>query len=645
MSCINPGHHTIDAKSKENSKSLLYNLESKIGKFASTSVPVEDTENANNINLGGVHSSTCSNATKNGTEKITTDNKAVVDAMLKSCSEIAKRRTASKDHSDNSLIGSIIGGDSLQRSDSVDGSEITIFDYGSTFHPSIGERQRHSFPNGAIPNEWGHTDPHHEVASALYTNTAVPYPVHTAFLLPLPAGWKMRMSKTKNKPYYVHPDFGSTWYYPGLLPPSSVAFPTHQIVPTTTESQIIFHGLNAQQPVIPDAKIRSASVPESGNKLSVNSSEMASNGSVKKEGLVEIGVEKPSFEVSASKGQILSHAEIESGCMSQASWTLGGDAAVENTNVDETKYDEHFLVQDDSKDMDSCSNLPLQGLDNDYIEFVCNGGLENADEQVLDGEASSTVSSCVIPSGSVDIEETKETNSMESDHVDVDALLRQKLKKSSTPLPTIEEINDESVLSAGESSSASSSHHRHDPMRSTSPFSAIKDIPDESALSSRDSRSEPKSTSKPSLTRDRLFDELSRASETNTKAIVDVQNAVTDEFSFASNTGDSEDHQSPIFNGGLSDSGSERESQGPDESPQKNTTVSRKLGWQLDREKEVITARGHQHKRKLFPPGPLCSLQFLDLIVDGSMDTPLWRNCKRKRSSLTSIKRGQRNSF
>ena len=31
-----------------------------------------------------------------------------------------------------------------------------------------------------------------------------------------PSGWGTRWSKTKQRPYYVHPDFGSTWYCPGL---------------------------------------------------------------------------------------------------------------------------------------------------------------------------------------------------------------------------------------------------------------------------------------------------------------------------------------------------------------------------------------------------------------------------------------------
>eukprot|EP00956_Cyclotella_meneghiniana_P011864 scaffold16664_cov22-Cyclotella_meneghiniana.AAC.2 len=47
-------------------------------------------------------------------------------------------------------------------------------------------------------------------------------------------------------------------------------------------------------------------------------------------------------------------------------------------------------------------------------------------------------------------------------------------------------------------------------------------------------------------------------------------------------------------------------------------------------------------RRKTFPPGPLCSLQMLDLLEEGSLNTPLWRNAKRKRCTLTSLKRSQK---
>jgi len=36
-------------------------------------------------------------------------------------------------------------------------------------------------------------------------------------VLELPPGWIQKMSRSKNKPYYVHPDHGRTWYCPALI--------------------------------------------------------------------------------------------------------------------------------------------------------------------------------------------------------------------------------------------------------------------------------------------------------------------------------------------------------------------------------------------------------------------------------------------
>lgn len=40
---------------------------------------------------------------------------------------------------------------------------------------------------------------------------------------PLPPGWVMRVSKTRNRPFYVHPDHGITWHCPVVLKPRSEA--------------------------------------------------------------------------------------------------------------------------------------------------------------------------------------------------------------------------------------------------------------------------------------------------------------------------------------------------------------------------------------------------------------------------------------
>jgi hypothetical protein len=47
-------------------------------------------------------------------------------------------------------------------------------------------------------------------------------------------------------------------------------------------------------------------------------------------------------------------------------------------------------------------------------------------------------------------------------------------------------------------------------------------------------------------------------------------------------------------------------------------------------------------KKKYVPPGPLCSLQFLEEIEKKEFDTPLWRRMKRKRSTLSSVQKSRR---
>jgi hypothetical protein len=40
---------------------------------------------------------------------------------------------------------------------------------------------------------------------------------------PLPPGWKVKVSHNKARPFYQHPDFGTTWHCPVVLPPKSAA--------------------------------------------------------------------------------------------------------------------------------------------------------------------------------------------------------------------------------------------------------------------------------------------------------------------------------------------------------------------------------------------------------------------------------------
>ena len=55
-------------------------------------------------------------------------------------------------------------------------------------------------------------------------------------------------------------------------------------------------------------------------------------------------------------------------------------------------------------------------------------------------------------------------------------------------------------------------------------------------------------------------------------------------------------------------------------------------GLKLDAEFETESKSIKSYPRKRrFPPGPLCSFQFLEEIESGQFDSPLWRRMKRRR--------------
>ncbi|KAL3790502.1 hypothetical protein ACHAWO_010225, partial [Cyclotella atomus] len=166
------------------------------------------------------------------------ENKGVLEAMLNSTNNRAiKRHDASQtEESGPSLIGSIIGGAALQSSASLDGSEVTMPSFSASKlvrgHQSVGTAEVFrnsgsiSIPSNNIqlaasnlssikflrrPTAEESARLSMQIRAQLQSGYTYPSQIH------LPAGWQVRISKSKGKPYYVHPDFGSTWHYPGLI--------------------------------------------------------------------------------------------------------------------------------------------------------------------------------------------------------------------------------------------------------------------------------------------------------------------------------------------------------------------------------------------------------------------------------------------
>jgi hypothetical protein len=156
------------------------------------------------------------------------------------------------------LVGATIGGDLLDQYESLDESEITLSTLGNQ-RRSKWKHQRHnmsssrttqgsSLHNVAVqpPLEKGRliesphplptiryesrqevedTESSVDVWSLDDESASVPMIfsvnrkryVHPA----MPPGWEIKVSKSRQRPYYVHPDWGTTWRCPVVLPPKS----------------------------------------------------------------------------------------------------------------------------------------------------------------------------------------------------------------------------------------------------------------------------------------------------------------------------------------------------------------------------------------------------------------------------------------
>lgn len=221
------------------------------------------------------------------------DNEEVVAAMMKSGPPY-KGRQERNPTPDASMVGTMIGVHSHERSDSVDGSEVTMLTTDSSLHDfpathtnkqqqqqrqqkqhdtdsddesednvlvNKNNMKRKTSPDdvSAVPetsasrtskqkrrkrrSESERTSNIREPDEGVNESSQVIYFENNGVMIPhppLPSGWIIRMSKSKQRPFYCHPDHGSTWHCPVVLPQSSsdsmlksVYQPTVVNVPTT----------------------------------------------------------------------------------------------------------------------------------------------------------------------------------------------------------------------------------------------------------------------------------------------------------------------------------------------------------------------------------------------------------------------------
>ncbi len=125
-------------------------------------------------------------------------------------------------YSTNNLLGTEIGGDKLQQ-ESLDGSEITASTLtGMPAFPPKDIESSSTIRLAAVSNEdmveeWSLPD--QEASNVIFFELDGKQYVHD----PLPPGWVMKVSKTHNRPFYIHPDHGITWHCPIVLKSKSEA--------------------------------------------------------------------------------------------------------------------------------------------------------------------------------------------------------------------------------------------------------------------------------------------------------------------------------------------------------------------------------------------------------------------------------------
>eukprot|EP00986_Skeletonema_menzelii_P007086 scaffold2736_cov212-Skeletonema_menzelii.AAC.6 len=175
----------------------------------------------------------------------------MMEAMMNSCkNELEEYR----------VVGSVVGGASLERSHSDDMSEMTMMDdnLSTTSMTTLGgdnaskaHASKKDSPSLRIPSQLNvqRVDPlenqintrqanliDEETIASHITNQLKPggklQPINQDDLSQktyLPAGWKEFISKSKNTPFWRHPDFGTTWHNPGVPMPSGKHPPSQNL--------------------------------------------------------------------------------------------------------------------------------------------------------------------------------------------------------------------------------------------------------------------------------------------------------------------------------------------------------------------------------------------------------------------------------
>ena len=659
-----------------------------------------------------------------------TDNKHVLEAMLKSGSN---HHVGKKQPSDESLVGLIIGGASLKRADSADESEVTTLDYQveDVSETSMTTRISATEGLGSCNVQHRHHNHHqpHQMAAAtappptkqknssvsdIFRASSAPSNTNTnsnfhqelrrantitsqatatkeiqqpaSSVVQLPSGWKQRWSKTKQKPYYVHPDFGSTWHCPGLKPITNKQrdelFNVDAVTSQRVESNrgASFHANNNQSTHFPSTTSNTAAAAEDAGvayKGLDTTTTTKMNPTVASPTETSSKLYSQDFEVSSSyeranaemelavqraKERLIQDEEEEHGTEENNSFDPleeqysyshdqeETDGTVEFSNNDQGGFD--FDHDELDEDATANTNSPAPSLDDDVIPSPIASSPDLLSSQHNDTEQEDSITDDDRTSSLLSTihEDQNEMNSLASDHVDVDALLQKKLAAAS-PMPTIKELRMDSAQSK---QSSQVSPDDDDDINNAS-YNDDNDELNRLYLDQKDSFSKQDSFETLSRGSDEDDDDDTTANNNSVSNNNEAQQLVEQEDDF-------DDQSSPMLfdnndNGGFDDDDDNDDDDsaaggGQLESLERQSSKSRRkksggliTGLNLDaalkKESRKQPHRNRGPQKKIFPPGPLCSLQFLEEIQSKEFDTPLWRRMKRKRSTLESVARGK----
>jgi hypothetical protein len=571
-----------------------------------------------------------------------TDDKRILDVMFKSCNgrPCLPPEPAQQKASMESLVGSTVGGSSLQRSDSADESEVTTFGCvqenssqtsmttcfdrleadrdgvasyftNDTVPVRVAAQSQSMFRGKILPTA---APSYHELCRANVINDRMTSEQSLARQSHLPAGWKVRWSKTKQQPYWVHPDFGSTWHCPGLIP--NVGQATGRI--ELYNDQLISEGMQIRPSAYPRPSTVVANHIMANNSALTDESDTASHmarvlhgvGSGVKSAIDEYAMPEcadATFTVQTMhaircNSQENFNSYAHDGEAEEKISHRGAKKATENFDVSSADVSTKCFTQDfesrvhDEDEIKSTSECyyekeKQQGDDPvelEYYQYDGNNHRDDASQEQFNAEQDDTEEA-------IDQEDNDEDdgasvidtinsggssaiNSLMSEYVDVDVLLQNGGKNVKSSLATIKEYHQDS----------------------------------DGYQSSEASNDGSKELQKAHTNLRRSFEESSEGEDTSAidfGASIGMDNEV-----HTSIRSDSEDsHESNVYE------------------PREQKKRARK------------SSRSHRSNKKFFPPGPLCSLQFLEEIEKKEFDTPLWRRMKRKRSTLSSV-RAQKDS-